>query len=135
MLVLKIAWAAVPLGFALGVMASVAAVKPSEIQAPALPDTSAITPEMVNAGRRIFRGQGTCFGCHGMQLEGGPVAPTLKPHAWRDAKNGDLSAIYYVVTHGVHGTIMVSHPGGISDAEAVRVATYIWSIGHRGTKP
>jgi mono/diheme cytochrome c family protein len=135
MLVLNIASAAGAFGLALGVMASAAAIPPSAIQTPALPDTSAITPEMVNAGRKIFHSQGTCFACHGMQLEGGPVAPTLKPHAWRDAKGGELSAIFYVVTHGVQGTLMVSHPGGISDADAVRVATYIWSVGHRGAKP
>lgn len=100
-----------------------------------LPDTSAIPPDMVNDGRRIFHGKGTCFACHGAHLEGGPIAPTLKPHAWKDAKGGDLSAIHYVVTHGVSGTPMVSHPGGISDAEAIRVAVYIWSVGHRGATP
>lgn len=100
-----------------------------------LPDTSAITPEMVNAGRAIFHGQGTCFACHGPSLEGGPIAPTLKPHAWKDAKGGGLPAIYNVVTYGVSGTAMVAHPGGISDADAARVATYVWSVGHRGAKP
>jgi mono/diheme cytochrome c family protein len=101
----------------------------------ALPDTSAITPDMVDAGRRVFHGQGTCFACHGANLEGGPIAPTLKPHAWKDAKGGELGAIYYVVTHGVSGTAMVSHPGGISDADAAHAAEYIWSVGHRGAKP
>ncbi len=101
----------------------------------ALPDTGAITPEMINAGRAIFHGRGTCFACHGQNLEGGPVAPTLKPHQWKDAKGGEYDAIYYVVTHGVTGTVMVSHPGGISDADAQRVAAYIWAIGHRGEKP
>jgi len=70
-----------------------------------------------------------------MNLEGGPVAPTLKTHAWKDARGGDLTAIYNVVIHGVSGTLMVSHPGGISDADAARVATYIWSVSHRGAKP
>ena len=101
----------------------------------ALPDTSAITADMVDAGRRVFHGQGTCLACHGANLEGGPIAPTLRPHAWKDAKGGELGAIYYVVTHGVNGTAMVSHPGGISDADAAHVAEYIWSVGHRGAKP
>ena len=100
-----------------------------------LPDTTAIPPATVDAGRKIFHGRGTCFACHGMNLEGGPIAPTLKQHSWKDAKNGDLSAIFYVVTHGVTGTAMVSHPGGISDADAVNVASYVWSVGHRGVKP
>ncbi len=130
----RTAWTVGPLGFAVGVMASAAAGRPSAMQS-ALPDTSAITPDMVNAGRRIFHGPGTCFACHGMRLEGGPIAPTLKPHAWKDAKGGELSAIYYIITHGVQGTVMVSHPGGISDADAGRVASYIWSVDHRGAKP
>ncbi|HTI06141.1 MAG TPA: cytochrome c [Gemmatimonadales bacterium] len=99
------------------------------------PDTSAITPAMIDAGRRIFHGKGMCFGCHGMRLEGGPVAPPLGPHQWKDAKGGELSAIFYVDTHGVAGTVMISHPGGISDAEAGEVAAYIWAVSHRGIKP
>jgi len=98
-------------------------------------DTNAITPEMIAAGRRIFHGKGGCSACHGMNLEGDPVAPTLKQHSWKDAKDGDLGAIFYVDTHGVTGTVMVAHPGGISDAEATNVAAYIWSVSHRGTKP
>lgn len=121
-------------GVALGIAASFA-VGAAAVQQEALPDTNAIPPDMVNDGRRIFHGKGTCFACHGAHLEGGPIAPTLKPHAWKDAKGGDLSAIHYVVTHGVSGTPMVSHPGGINDAEAIRVAVYIWSVGHRGATP
>lgn len=100
-----------------------------------LPDTNAISPQMVAAGRRVFRGQGSCFACHGTNLEGGPIAPTLKPHAWKDARGGDLRSIYAVVVHGVPGTAMVAHPGGISDADAAHVAVYIWSVGHRGSTP
>jgi len=98
-------------------------------------DTTDITADMVASGRRIFHGKGMCFACHGTNLEGGPIAPTLKPHNWKDAKGGDLDAIFYIDTHGVGGTAMVAHPGGISDAEASNVAAYIWSVGHRGVKP
>lgn len=123
------------LGIELGAAAFAAApVAPPSRQA-ALPDTSAIPPDMVSAGRRVFHGQGTCAACHGMNLEGGPIAPTLKPHAWKDAKGGDLRAIYFVITHGVNGTAMVAYPGGIGDADAVRVAAYVWSVGHHGAKP
>ena len=99
-----------------------------------VPDTSAVTPEAIDAGRRVFRGVGGCVVCHGAQLEGG-IAPTLRPHAWRDAKGGAFDEIYRVVTHGVPGTLMVAHPGGISDSTALRVAAYVWAVGHRGVKP
>jgi mono/diheme cytochrome c family protein len=101
----------------------------------AVPDTSAITPAMVELGRAIFHGQGTCFACHGEKLEGTQIAPTLKPHAWRDAKNGEFPAIYYVATHGVPSTLMVAYPGGISAAQALAVASYVWSVGHGKVKP
>jgi len=102
---------------------------------PAAPDTNAITPAMVDLGRAIFHGKGTCFVCHGAQLEGSQIAPTLKAHAWRDAKNGQLDEIFRVATHGVPGTVMVAFPGGISPAEARSVASYIWSVNNRAAKP
>jgi mono/diheme cytochrome c family protein len=104
-------------------------------QGTAQPDTAAITPATVDLGRAIFHGKGTCFACHGQKLEGGQIAPTLKAHAWRDAKNGEFANIYYVATHGVAGTLMVSHPGGITAAEALAVASYVWSVGQGKAKP
>ena len=104
-------------------------------QGTAQPDSAAITPAMVDLGRAIFHGKGTCFACHGQKLEGGQIAPTLKSHAWRDAKNGAFANIYYVATHGVPCTLMVSHPGGISSAEALAVASYVWSVGQGKAKP
>ncbi|MEO8909647.1 MAG: c-type cytochrome [Gemmatimonadaceae bacterium] len=99
------------------------------------PDTSAITPAMVDLGRAIFHGQGTCFACHGAKLEGSQIAPTLKSHAWRDAKNGDFAEIFRVATHGVSGTLMVAFPGGISRDQAMAVASYVWSVGQGKAKP
>ena len=101
----------------------------------AQPDTSAITPAMVDLGRAIFHGQGTCFACHGQKLEGSQIAPTLMPHAWRDAKNGEFPAIYYVATHGVPSTLMVAYPGGITPEQALAVASYVWSVSRGKAKP
>jgi mono/diheme cytochrome c family protein len=98
-------------------------------------DSTMITPAMVNAGRSIFHEKGLCFACHGAHLEGTQIAPTLKAHAWRDAKDGDLAAILGVVSKGVKSTAMVSFPGGISPTEARAVASYVWSVGHGKAKP
>jgi mono/diheme cytochrome c family protein len=99
------------------------------------PDTSEITPARVELGRAIFHGQGTCFACHGPKLEGSQIAPTLMPHAWRDAKNGEFAEIYRVATHGVPSTLMVPYPGGISASQALAVASYVWSVSHGKAKP
>lgn len=101
----------------------------------AVPDTLSITPAMVDAGRALFHGLGTCFACHGMKLEGTQLAPTLIKKDWKDAKGGDLGNIFSVVTHGVPGTLMVAFPGGISKGDAANAAVYVWSVNHRGAKP
>lgn len=118
-----------------GALLIASSAKAQQATKPAAPDTSAITPAMVDLGRAIFHGKGTCFACHGGQLEGSQIAPTLKAHAWRDAKNGQLDEIFRVVTHGVSGTVMVAFPGGISRSEALNAAAYIWSVNNRQAKP
>jgi len=102
---------------------------------PSVPDTNDITPAAVAAGSAIFHGRGTCFACHGQHLEGTQIAPTLKQHAWRDAKDGRFDEIFRVVTHGVPGTVMVAFSFGISRTDALNVASYIWSVSHRDAKP
>jgi mono/diheme cytochrome c family protein len=104
-------------------------------QQPAAPDTNAITPVMVEIGRGVFHGQGMCQSCHGKKLQGSQIAPTLMPHAWRDAKNGEFAAIYYVATHGVPSTLMVKYPGSITPAQALAVASYVWSVSRGRVKP
>jgi mono/diheme cytochrome c family protein len=106
---------------------------------PALAQTSAsadsASPAAIDAGRKIFHGQGTCISCHGSNLEGTPIAPTLMAHEWKDAKGGSYEAIVGVVTNGVPGTAMVSHPGGISDDDVKKVAAYVWAVSHGKAKP
>ena len=93
------------------------------------------TPEAIESGRKIFHGEGNCFQCHGGDLEGGPVAPALATGQFKDAKGGTLDAIVGVITNGVPGTAMVSHPGGITDAEVQAVAAYVWAVSHKKAKP
>ena len=131
----SVAWIGGTLAIVLSAATLAQGTNPPVGQSAVLPDTNAISPDMVESGRRLFHGRGTCSACHGMRLEGGPIAPPLTAHAWRDATGGELAAIFYIDTHGVRGTVMVSHPGGISDADAVRVAAYIWSVGHGRVKP
>jgi mono/diheme cytochrome c family protein len=116
-------------------LAVTAAVSHASAFQSVLPETSQITKAMVSSGRDVFHGPGNCYACHGQDLEGTPVAPTLQDHKWKDAKEGSLNEIYRVVTHGVEGTAMVSHPGGITDAQAVYAAVYVWSVSHGKVKP
>jgi len=108
---------------------------PSVSQAQTTAGTDSTSPAAIDAGRAIFHGPGTCLVCHGANLEGGPIAPTLLAHTWKDAKGGGYAAILGVIMNGAPGTVMVSHPGGISDDDARKVAAYIWATSHGKAKP
>lgn len=104
-------------------------------QATAPADTAVVTDEVTDQGRKIFHGPGTCYACHGAKLQGGPVAPPLTgQQKWRNG-DGSFDMILHVLRGGVPGTVMVSHPGGISDAQVIQVATYVFAVSHGLAKP
>ena len=98
------------------------------------PPASLTTEKSLAAGRGVFHGDGNCVVCHGQAMEGGPIAPTLRAHKWKNG-DGSYDAILHIVMTGVDGTAMVSHPGGISDAQARLVAAYVWAVSHDKAKP
>jgi mono/diheme cytochrome c family protein len=98
------------------------------------PDSSMLSSTIIDAGRKIFHGKGTCSGCHGDKLQGGPVAPGLTGPTWRHI-NGGYSAIIDRVDNGLAGTLMVPHPGGIEESQVVQVASYIYAVSHGLAKP
>jgi len=93
------------------------------------PDSSLMTPAIIDQGRKIFHGQGNCYACHGDKMEGGPIAPPLKGPSWRHI-DGSYDAIVHRVDEGMPGTAMVAHPGGITESQVLMVATYIYAVSH-----
>ena len=125
------------------VVAPLSAQQKGAARAPAPKDSMAgagpasaelLSTKEIAAGREVFHGEGNCLVCHGAALEGGPIAPTLRAHQWRNG-DGSFDMIFHVVTTGVPNTAMVSHPGGISDAQARQVAAYVWAVSHGKAKP
>ena len=98
------------------------------------PDSALLTSAMIDAGRKVFHGKGNCYACHGDKLQGGPVAPALTGKAWRHI-SGSFDAIVDRVDNGLAGTLMVPHPGGITETQVFLVATYIYSVSHGMAKP
>jgi mono/diheme cytochrome c family protein len=98
------------------------------------PTPAMLSPAMIDAGRKIFHGKGTCHGCHGDKLQGGPVAPALTGPSWRHI-TGTFDAIIDRVDNGLPGTLMVPHPGGISESQVFLVASYIFAVSHNKEKP
>lgn len=83
--------------------------------------------EMVERGKALYNGKGTCFNCHGKDGNGnGPVAAQLNPSPrnfthhgfWRHRTEGE---IFWVIKHGSPGTSMIGFVGQLTDEE-------IWSI-------
>jgi mono/diheme cytochrome c family protein len=93
--------------------------------APITPD--AVDGAMIDRGRAVYSGQGGCAACHGADLDGGPIAPSLVDDAWRNG-DGSLASILRVVRTGVEGTAMAAFPGGIGEEQAAQVAAYIWAV-------
>lgn len=101
---------------------------------PATPDAALLSPAMIDAGRKIFHGPGTCYACHGPNLQGGPVAPPLTGKTWRNI-TGTFDAIVKRIDEGKQGTLMVSHPGKISETQVFLVAAYVYAVSHGMAKP
>lgn len=118
---------------ALGVRAAAAQVVDTTKRS-AAPDSLLMTPAVIDAGRKIFHGRGTCSGCHGDKLQGGPIAPALVGPKWRHI-DGTFEAMIDRIDNGLAGTLMVPHPGGITESQIFMVATYIYAVSHGHAQP
>jgi len=112
----------------LGVMASA----PLAAQAGA----SAVTPELIAQGDKVFHGPGNCYACHGTNAQGS-VGPNLTDAEWIHSK-GSYEDIVKQVTNGVpkeeskSGIVMPPRGGStISDEDVKAVAAYVYSLSHK----
>lgn len=93
-----------------------------------------VTPEMVTQGEQIFRGQGICYTCHGMNAEGGPLAPSLSDDQWVNISGRDYDEIIDVIRTGVaqpeqHPAPMPPMGGAnLTDEQVRAVAAYVYSL-------
>lgn len=90
--------------------------------------------DVVAEGRTVFHGKGNCYACHGSKLQGGPVAPPLRGPTWHEI-DGSFPSIIHVLRGGLPHTPMVARQGGISDAEALQAANYVWAVSQGKAKP
>jgi mono/diheme cytochrome c family protein len=102
--------------------------------AKAFRDSVTARTQAIAVGRHVFRGVGTCTACHGVKLEGGPIAPTLRAHKWRNG-DGSLGMILRVLHTGVPQTAMVAHPGNINEDQIQAVADYVWAVSRGAVAP
>lgn len=93
-----------------------------------------VTEALIRQGRQIYGSRGGCAACHGADLGGGPIAPSLSDASWRNG-DGSLASILDVIRTGVDGTAMAAFPGGISEEEAARVAAFVWAVAQGRATP
>jgi mono/diheme cytochrome c family protein len=67
---------------------------------------TAIDPAVMEKGKAIYTGAGTCFVCHGAAGEGGPLGPPLANNEW---VTGPVSNLIRIQLRGLTGPI---HVGG-----------------------
>ncbi|MDR4494854.1 MAG: cytochrome c [Nitrospirales bacterium] len=88
------------------------------------------SPDIVEKGKAIYEGKGTCINCHGANGRGdGPGAATLSPpprifrsHGfWMHRTEGE---IFWVIKHGSAGTAMIPFGGLLTDEEIWTVMQY-----------
>ena len=85
------------------------------------------SPQVIEQGKALYDGKGTCFNCHGTEgLGNGPASIGLDPSPrnfhhhgfWRHRTEGE---IFWVIKHGIAGTAMIPFGGVLTDEE-------IWAI-------
>ena len=86
--------------------------------------------DVVEQGKVLYEGKGTCINCHGAHGRGdGPGAATLNPpprvfrsHGfWQHRTEGE---IFWVIKHGSPGTAMIPFGGLLTDEEIWIVMQY-----------
>ncbi|HSA87693.1 MAG TPA: cytochrome c [Nitrospira sp.] len=103
-------------------------------EARALTSPLPASPEIVEKGKVVYSGKGTCFNCHGIDGDGkGPAAAGLDPSPrnfqhhgfWRHRTEGEL---FWVIKHGSPGTAMIGFGQVLSDDEIWAVVRYLYSF-------
>jgi mono/diheme cytochrome c family protein len=107
---------------------------PVEFRIPVAREDTVSEQDVLTEGRKIFHGQGLCYGCHGGRLQGGPVAPPLAGPG-RDLKDTSFAYILKVVRAGEPHSPMVANQGGIEPGQIVQVANYVWAVSNGKSVP
>lgn len=96
-----------------------------------------VTAEMVAEGQAVFTGEGICYTCHGMNGEGGPLAPNLRDSEWIwvDGSYGQIVQQVMVGTPEPEQFPSIMLPKGgtaITDVQVQAVAAYVWTLSNGG---
>jgi mono/diheme cytochrome c family protein len=91
-------------------------------------------PDVIEKGKGLYNGKGTCFNCHGSTGRGdGIVARGLEPSPrnfhdhgfWKHRTDGE---VFWVIKHGSPGTAMIGLDDVLTDEEIWAIIRYEQSL-------
>jgi mono/diheme cytochrome c family protein len=94
-----------------------------------------VTQAMVEEGRTLFNGAGTCFACHGMDGVGSTLGPAMNDGEWLQV-DGTYESIVEQIKAGTDqpaefpGVMLPRAGTNITDAQVDAVAAYVYSLSH-----
>lgn len=100
--------------------------------APGCPD---IDQDLVDRGKEVYTGAGSCFTCHGGDATGGQLGPDLTDDRWLNV-DGSYGSVAGVIQTGVSEPQQFPAPmppmggAGLSQGQVCAVAAYIYSLSH-----
>lgn len=95
-----------------------------------------VSPFVLERGKTLYEGKGTCINCHGTRGNGrGPGAKDLDPSPrnfqhtgfWRHRTEGE---IFWVIKYGSPGTAMIPFGGLLTDEEIWSIIRYEQTFSH-----
>ncbi len=95
-----------------------------------------VSSAVVEKGKMLYEGKGTCVNCHGPRGNGrGPGAKDIEPPPrnfqhmgfWRHRTEGE---IFWVIKHGSSGTAMIPFGGLLTDQEIWAIIRYEQTFAH-----
>lgn len=110
-------------------------------QARALKNPLPFSSDLIEQGKVLYEGKGTCVNCHGERGNGkGPGSKDLNPpprnfqHTgfWRHRTEGE---IFWVIKYGSPGTAMIPFGGLLTDEEIWTIIRYEQSFSHGPVGP
>lgn len=98
-------------------------------------DAKQAPAKMVEEGKALYEGKGTCFNCHGKAGKGDGAAGAMLDPGPRNFANCDFQAkrtdgeLFWVMKNGIQGTgMMALTPMAVTEEEAWKTIAYVRSF-------
>ncbi|HXF93231.1 MAG TPA: cytochrome c [Nitrospiraceae bacterium] len=112
-----------------------------KLSTPLYQDARRAPAKIVEEGKALYEGKGTCFNCHGKSGKGDGVAGAMLNPGPRDLTNCQFQnarsdgELFWIIKNGSPGSGMISLvPGALTEEEAWKVIAYVRSFCAKGGK-